>query len=61
MTSPRFELLQLGMTNADVATEVGCHRSTVFHVRKRFEADGALAVEFQNVVPSIQLGEADGS
>ena len=51
MTSPALELLQLGMTNADVATEVGCHRSTVFRVRKRFEADGALDVEFQNVVP----------
>lgn len=37
-----LELLQLGMSNADVATEMGCHRSTVFRARKRSEANGAL-------------------
>lgn len=37
-----LELLQLGMTNAEVAVEIGCHRSTVFRLRKRFEADGTL-------------------
>jgi len=38
-----LELLQLGMSNPDVATEIGCHRSTVFRARKRFEATGLLA------------------
>ena len=37
-----LELLQLGMSNADVATEIGCHRSTVFRARKRFEATGLV-------------------
>ena len=37
-----LELLQLGMNNADVATEIGCHRSTVFRARKRFETSGQL-------------------
>lgn len=37
-----LELLQLGMSNNEIATEIGCHRSTVHRARKRFEADGRL-------------------
>jgi hypothetical protein len=37
-----LELLQLGMSDSDVATEVGCNRSTVFRARKRFIAAGLL-------------------
>jgi hypothetical protein len=36
------EMLRVGMSNNDIAAEVGCHRSTVFRARKRFEADGRL-------------------
>jgi CRP-like cAMP-binding protein len=44
-----LELLQLGMSNSDVATEIGCNRSTVFRARKRFIAAGLL--EDQNRKP----------
>lgn len=37
-----LELLQLGMGNNEVATEVGCHRSTVYRAHKRFEAAGLI-------------------
>jgi hypothetical protein len=37
-----LELLQLGMSNTDVATEIGCNRSTVHRARKRLEAAGAI-------------------
>jgi hypothetical protein len=37
-----LELLQLGMGDSDVATELGCNRSTVFRARKRFTAAGQL-------------------
>jgi len=37
-----FELLQLGMSDADVAAEIGCNRSTVYRVRKRCETEGTL-------------------
>ncbi len=37
-----LELLQLGMTNGDVATEMGVNRSTVFRARKRLEIAGRL-------------------
>ena len=30
------------MSDADVATDVGCNRTTVFRARKRFEDDGRL-------------------
>ena len=37
-----LELLQLGMSSTDVATEIGVNRSTVFRARKRLEAAGQL-------------------
>lgn len=37
-----LELLQLGMSNSDVALEIGCNRTTVFRARKRFETSGQL-------------------
>ena len=37
-----LELLQLGMSNSDVATEIGCNRSTVFRAKKRFVAAGLI-------------------
>lgn len=40
--SRMLELLQLGMSNTDVAQEVGCNRSTVFRARRRFETGGQL-------------------
>ena len=38
-----LELLQLGMSDADVAAEVGCNRSTIFRARKKLEAAGRLS------------------
>jgi len=40
--SRMLELLQLGMGDADVATDIGCDRSTVFRARKRFESAGLI-------------------
>ena len=37
-----LELFQPGMSNSDVATEVGCNRSTAFRAKKRFVAAGLL-------------------
>jgi hypothetical protein len=44
-----LELLQLGMSNSDVATEIGCNRSTIFRAKRRFIATGLL--EDQNRKP----------
>lgn len=37
-----LELLQLGMSDADVAQEIGCNRSTVYRHRKQLKAEGVL-------------------
>lgn len=39
------ELVQLGMSDSEVATEIGCHRSTVFRARKQMKALGQLPAQ----------------